>query len=344
MDAAEALAALGIHLREWRAGQHYLKCPWCTGRSRTSLSVLVKPDGHALYCCNRCEASGSTHKLIREHERLVRDAARHAKPIQKPVPPQVEPRVPLQGGPAQPVTWHSEHDEFWDRCATIRSSDPAGAYLRSRCCPIPHADADLRWIPELRRRGRSVAEDDPERWNPSHGSRPGDHCGPALVARITSAETGEPTSFHFTWLAADGSGKAALQRPRLLAKGMTKLGGVIRLTDPADTTTWLVVGEGIETVLSSLGEWRDRHGWAAIDAGNMAALPVPPWLDDVVILVDHDRPNPRTGKRAGPDAADELARRCDKVALHVAVIMPERLGDDWNDVVTARHAQQAQHA
>ena len=37
--------------------------------------------------------------------------------------------------------------------------------------------------------------------------------------------------------------------------------------------------------------------WSTISAGNLAAFPVLPGLDGLTILVDHDKPNPKTGKR-----------------------------------------------
>ena len=43
-----------------------------------------------------------------------------------------------------------------------------------------------------------------------------------ILARITDALTGEPIGLHQTWLTLDGSGKAPVERPRLLLKGVTQ--------------------------------------------------------------------------------------------------------------------------
>jgi hypothetical protein len=234
---------------------------------------------------------------------------------------------PAEGKVPERVVFGNRHQEFWDRCQEITADDVVGRYLIGRCCALPVPGAHLRWLPSYR-----------------HHHADCDWRGPCMVGLITDVLTGEPTSFHYTWIQPDGSSKAPIAKPRLLAKGMSKMGGVIRLSDPADLATWLIVGEGVETVLSALPEEPGRHAWSCIDSGNMASLPIPEWLDDIVILVDHDRPNKHTGRRAGTEAADELARRCDPVVLHVRLNLPDREGDDWNNVVIARSGTQMQRS
>ena len=83
---------------------------------------------------------------------------------------------------------------------------------------------------------------------------------------------------------------------------------MIRLWPDQEVTLGLVVGEGVETCLAAALESLTPV-WATISAGNLAAFPVLPGIEGMTILVDHDRPNPKTGKRAGRDAALELIRR-----------------------------------
>jgi hypothetical protein len=107
----------------------------------------------------------------------------------------------------------------------------AAAYLHGRGCALPHQGGDLRWHPALRHPcGRS--------W-------------PALVALVTEARTALPLTLHRTWLAPDGSGKADIDKPRLLWPGLPKAGGVIRLWPDEEVVHGLCVGEGIETCLTA---------------------------------------------------------------------------------------------
>jgi putative DNA primase/helicase len=74
---------------------------------------------------------------------------------------------------------------------------------------LPLEGSDLRWCPAL--------------------GHPSGYIGPALVALVTHAISGAPLTLHQTWLKADGSGKADLAKPRLLLKGLSRRGGVVRL-------------------------------------------------------------------------------------------------------------------
>jgi putative DNA primase/helicase len=177
---------------------------------------------------------------------------------------------------------------LWETCQPIVPDCIASRYLTGRGCRIPPRSGDLRWHPALTDRASS-------------------YTGPCLIALVTEIETGEAVNLHRTWLALDGSGKAAIDKPRRLLKGHRSR-GVIRLWPGGEVTLGLVVGEGIETCLAAA-----RAGlvpvWATISAGNLAACPVLPGIEGLTILVDHDKPNPKTGKRAGHEAALELTAR-----------------------------------
>jgi hypothetical protein len=153
---------------------------------------------------------------------------------------------------------------------------------------IPHPFGDLRWHRDL--------ED-----------KVSGYRGPALVGLVTDVETGEPINLHRTWLARDGSGKAPIEKPRRLLKGH-RSNGVVRLWPDDLVTLGLVIGEGVETCLAAA-----RSGlvpvWATLSAGNLAAFPILPELDGLTILVDHDRPNPKTGRRPGIEAGLAVVQR-----------------------------------
>lgn len=177
------------------------------------------------------------------------------------------------------------------------------AYLLARGCVIPPADSDLRFHASLK-----------------HPAT--DYAGPALVALVTHAATRAPLTLHRTWIRADGR-KAGIEPPRMLLGGHSKRGGVIRLWPDETVTTGLALAEGIETALSLAHDYAPV--WSAIDAGNLAALPVLDGIEVLVIGADHDP--------AGITAATACADRWAAARVDVRIIAPAT--GDWNDARAA---------
>jgi hypothetical protein len=138
---------------------------------------------------------------------------------------------------------------------------------------------------------------------------------------VTDAVTGATISLHTTWLAPDGSGKAPIERPRLLAKGCRKAGGVVRLWPDEAVTTGLCITEGIETALSAAHGFRPV--WACIDAGNLAEFPLLAGVETLTVVTDHDR--------AGIAAFNAVAARWLAAGREVRQWQPPELGQDLND-------------
>ena len=190
--------------------------------------------------------------------------------------------------------------DLWRACGPI--AGVAKAYLEARSCVIPPADGALRWHPALR--------------HPLSG-----HEGPALVALLTDAVTGEPRTLHRTWVRADGR-KADVDPPRMLLGGHRKQGAVARLWPNDAVTGGLGIAEGIETALSLASAYRPV--WAAIDAGNLAALPVLAGIQCLVLAADHDA--------AGVAAAETCARRWTAAGCEVRVLLAPTPRADLNDL------------
>ncbi len=186
----------------------------------------------------------------------------------------------------------------------------AATYLQRRGCALPPRDGDLRWTPAA--------------------CHPCGHVGPALVALVTDALTGARMTLHRTWLAADGCGKAAIERPRLLWPGLPKAGGCVRIWPDDIVIQGLGLAEGIESALA--GARFVAPIWATIDAGNMAAFPVLIGVESVTIFSDHDFPNRRTGRRAGNDAAEACARRWIEAGAEARIFLPSVEGQDIADI------------
>jgi hypothetical protein len=310
MDAAKAanggarpehncLADHGIHLKREAPGTHRAACPACARNKRDdALSVTIKADGSAVWLCHRCAFKGAL-RLHAQGGGLRLYKTIRGKP-QASKPPEPEHQYQVLAGP-----WRM----FWRDCLPLTDGLPAAAYLHARGCALPHPEGDLRWHPEVR--------------------HPCGHVGPALVALVTDAVAGDPLNLHRTWLKEDGSGKAEIDRPRLLLKNHRKLGGVVRLWPDEEVTYGLCVAEGIETALSAARGF--GLAWATIDAGNMEKLPVLPGIEALSIIADHDHPNPKTGQRRGLAAARECARRWAEAGCEVRIWRAPKSGDDFND-------------
>ena len=259
---ARALEERGIRLEQYQHGEHRASCPECDrGPKDDALAVRMDDDG-ATWLCHRCGWSGG----IREG---------HDEPLSKCSPKRHE---------RQPEPEHYEVLAPWvnasGRLASDRAGTVAGSYLEHRGCALP-----------------PFADETHLRWHPDLPDRVSGYRGPALVALVTDVETGAALNIHRTWLAPEGIRKAPIDKPRRLLRGHRSR-GVARLWPDEEVTLGIVVGEGLETRLAAA-----RAGsipvWSTLTAGNLAAFPVLRGLDGLTILVDHDRPNPKTGRRAG---------------------------------------------
>lgn len=165
--------------------------------------------------------------------------------------------------------------QHWDGARRSLAGTPAEAYLRCRGLVVPEGAA-LRCAPEHDFFERLTVEGSSTKANRVI------HSGPALLAAIRGPN-GKFAGLHATWLDATGpSGKLEIFHPEtgelLPAKKVrgSATGGHIPLVRHAAPTD-LVLGEGIETVLSvwralSAAGWEHLAGaafWAAYSLGNI---------------------------------------------------------------------------
>ena len=192
---------------------------------------------------------------------------------------------------------------LWRRCRAVAGTH-AERYLQarglSRC-----RFAALRFHPELRyREGSTVRR------------------FPALVAAVTASPSdgngGAITGVQRTWLDPRSPAKAGVASPR---KALGRVYGLaVRFGLPSDGAA-LVVGEGIETVLSLVAAVPEITAAAALSAGSLGAFAPPPGLARLVVARDNDED--------GALAAERLARRCARLGIAATVIVP--VGNDFND-------------
>jgi hypothetical protein len=181
-------------------------------------------------------------------------------------------------------------------------------YLRSRGITQMAASEALRFHPKCWHREEGQTKPVPR---------------PAMIAAVTNG-AGALQGAHRTWLAPDGHGKASVETPRRAMGHL--LGNAVRLTPHDDI---LVVGEGIETMLSLVEVAPGLPVWAALSSGHLGAVLLPEGLQRLYIAIDRDP--------AGARAAERLSVRATEVGIVCHVIEP-RLGD-FNDDLRANGVQ-----
>jgi hypothetical protein len=180
----------------------------------------------------------------------------------------------------------------------------AETYLRSRGINLGGKSSALRFHPKCWHRDEGQTKSIPR---------------PALIAAVTDG-AGAPQGVHRTWLAPDGRGKAAVETQRRAMGHL--LGNAVRLTPWDDI---LVVGEGIETMLSVHEAAPGLPVWAALSSGHLGAVLLPEGLRRLYIAIDRDP--------AGQRAAERLTARAVEAGIAVRILEP-RLGD-FNDDLRA---------
>jgi len=241
------------------------------------------------------------HRINAPTLRAALDEARRFLAL--PPAPDCDPGVSPAAASDAPYDTTEAARRLWRRCRAVGGSH-AEAYLHARGLARCRFAA-LRYHPELRyREGSEVRR------------------LPALVAAVTAgpgAENGGAiTGVQRTWLDPRRPAKAGVATPR---KALGRVYGLaVRFGVPSDDAA-LVVGEGIETVLSLVTAVPEITAAAALSAGSLGAFAPPPGIARLVIARDNDED--------GGLAAERLAMRCAQAGVAATVVVPA--GNDFND-------------
>jgi putative DNA primase/helicase len=160
-------------------------------------------------------------------------------------------------------------------------------------------------------------------------ARPRDEAGhlrpplPAMVAVVEHVQRG-PVAVHATYLRPDGSGKADIPKDQQKASFGPIRGGAVQLGVPQGE--WIAVAEGVETALSVMVA-SAIPAWAALCAGGMERLALPPEAGMVLICVDND------ANGVGARAARAAGQRFLAEGRRVRLTTPPTVGSDFNDVL-----------
>jgi hypothetical protein len=178
----------------------------------------------------------------------------------------------------------------------------AETYLRHR------GITDLRWTESLRfhpncyHRTETIAGTRTEAW-------------PAMIAAVTDNH-GTITGVHRTWLDPSGQGKAPLETPRRAIGDL--LGHGVRFGSADD---FMIVGEGIETILSLSCAMPNMPMAAALSANHLGTFLLPESLRRIYVARDNDT--------AGDKAFATLNERAGQAGFEALSLTPALR--DFND-------------
>ncbi len=284
-------------ITQGRLGRTMTTCPLCSGKRRSVqhrrakvLAVnLIEPD-FAVYYCNHCEMSG--HSRPDTPDRIVNRAElfRHRQEAER-----------LTAADKQERSRRAL--ALWNEAQPFHAS-PAETYL---CKTRGIGD----WLDQFPVAGTF-------RFHPCCPLER--QCLPCMIALVRDIRSNAPVAIHRTALTTENPP----QRISRLSLGPTG-GGAIKISPHADVSHGLMIGEGIETVLSASRQFQFRPVWSVLDRGGIAKFPVLPGIECVTIAVDND------DNGSGQRAAGECVKRLINAGVECITIKPN-FAKDFNDV------------
>lgn len=364
----------GGYVKLRRAGKQLTgPCPICGGRAGSARFVVF--EGGDRWACVVCQADGDVIELLQKLEgcdfktaverlggrrEIDRDAAARAFEDRE--------KKRLEREAASARYRENERQRLWSlwKAALPIHETPAAEYLAGRGLLLPPRCPGLRFAPKAPYwHGDALDER-------GYKAPRAIHVGPAMIAAFIRSD-GHFGGLHVTWLSSDlPRRKLELADPdtgeMLNAKKMrgSKTGAHIMIAACAAPARRLVIGEGIETVLSVWTAYRVGGRldgmtafWAAGDLGNLAGralasvkhpelkrpnghavtvpgplpdpddpgLTIPAQVDEIVLLGDGDS-EPFLTRNAMERAAKRYVRRGRSIRVAFA---PD--GADFNDVL-----------
>jgi Toprim domain len=312
-------AKISEHFRGQRAGdnQYLVRCPCLhhgkgRGDKHPSLSISDGEDGRLLV---NCHAGCTYEEIIAAFHRLGLINSRQRHPHVQPA------RQILRTAPSRGL--HETDNRrnalrIWQEAGPIEKSLAAMFYLKTER-GISELPSDLN---EALRVHPQCPFGRDER-----GAVIRHH---AIVALLRDVLTNVPAGIHRIAITPSGT---KIDRWAL----GEKKGAACKLWEDAEITTGLVIGEGIETVLAAATVEHKgtllRPAWACIDKENLTNFPVLPGVEYLTILADHD------ASGAGQSAARSCARRWQQAGHEAEVLLPNVVGEDFNDIAKDISAQ-----
>jgi hypothetical protein len=290
-------------ITQGRFGRTMAVCPLCSAERRTPqkrhskvLAVKLLEPEFAVYFCNHCGENGCSHP---DAPRRVVDLAEQQRRRDEA----------KRHAETEKQQRKEQALRLWNEAQPFRGSPAESYLLHTRGIgdwlnTFPHLDEVFKFHPNC--------------WF-------GGERHPCLIALVRNIKDDRPCAIHRTALTKDNPP----QKIDRMSLGPVA-GGAIKISPDFEVHSGLMIGEGIETVLSASKHFQFKPIWSVIDAGNLAKFPTLSGLESLTIVVDNDA----NGK--GQNAAAECADRYLRADLEVIKTQTTR-AKDFNDLVV-RHA------
>jgi putative DNA primase/helicase len=272
-------------------------CPICRdGRDRWR---FFDTNGDGTWNCRYCGGGLGIDLVMKFTGLAFKEAAQRIEMIIGADPITIKPKPAADPPP--------KLRRMWRDAKPTTPGDMVDTYLRSRGVGLDVYPSTIRTAPSL----RYYADDATST------------TFPAMLAAVRDI-TGKAVTIHRTYLAADGSGKAPVGKPRkIVSKHSTS--PHVRLTPVAAV---MGIAEGIETALSA-SKLFNIPTWSVLSTYGIETFELPVGLQRLIVFADHD------ANGAGQKAAHMLAARlAGKIPIEIR--FPETPADDWNDVLRRR--------
>ena len=199
---------------------------------------------------------------------------------------------------------------LWERARTPVEGGPVRRYLHNRLGPHE--------APLSIREAMSVFDPETRKYYP------------AMLAKVAGVEN-RAVNLHITYLTEDGR-KAATPKPKRVMAGKLPEGCAIRLAPAAEV---MGIAEGIETALAASIMF-GMPVWAAVSGVGLSKWTPPATAKMIHIFADNDE------NFGGEAKAYALAHRLTTLFKPaVQVMVPNAIGDDWNDALAKFRATQS---
>jgi putative DNA primase/helicase len=299
MSAAAIARAFGGH--QTRGGWWQVKCPIC---QTDRLGLKDGNRGLVVNCYRNSGASGcSRADILAALRQLGLYGGPDADKPVEPDPDELARRAAADEADRQQRIAKARW--IWQKETYPATDTAAHTYLHSR-------GLYFKTVPEA------------IRFHPSLYHTESREYRPAMVCKINHVVLGD-IGIECTYIAIDGSQKATLTPVRRTFGA--KAGGAVHLGEPT-LGRWLVVGEGVETVLS-VAQLIGCPAWPTLSKDSIKSLVLPRWAGMVMIAADNDQ------NGAGQRAAEWAACRWMAEGRRVKVVMPPVAGVDWNAALLA---------
>ena len=174
-------------------------------------------------------------------------------------------------------------------------------------------------------RGITMATPSDIRFLPRHRHAPSRQRFPVMLGLVRDV-AGHVIGIHRTYLASNGRAKADVV-PAKMTLGRIR-GCAVRLHQSDVDLAELAVSEGIETGLS-VAEATSLPVWAALSAGGIERLVLPPLPNARQIMIFADRDHHGRGQRAAEYAAERFLAE----GRRVRIVLPPTVDADFNDLL-----------